>query len=71
MKKGQSYINFYIRDKPNHPISVACLKAGYKDDSYIIYASHMASDYGWTIDGYFLGYTLKSAIKYLREYKKL
>jgi hypothetical protein len=71
MKKGHSYISFNVKDKPSHPL-VKALKEVYKkdlDEVFIIYASHWATDAGWTIDGFWFGFTLAEAIKNVKEGK--
>lgn len=69
MKKGHSYISFVVKEKPDHPL-VKALRESHPtrfDDGLIIYASHWATDAGWTWDGFWIGFTLKEAIKTIKE----
>jgi len=71
MKKGHSYISFYVKEKPGHPL-VNALREVYRnnfDDGIVIYASHWATDAGWTIDGIWIGFTLTEAIRNIKEGK--
>jgi hypothetical protein len=69
MKKGESYNCFYAKDKPKHPI-VKALKEKYGnafDEGYLVYASTFSDCCGWTIDGYFINYTIKSSVKCIND----
>jgi hypothetical protein len=70
MKSGQSYITITSKDL-KHPIIKALHQNGFEDVT-VIYASHLATDSGWTLiksnKGYmWLGYTKDEAIKELKQ----
>lgn len=81
MKKGQSYNCFTDKEKPNHPLVKAFRKRGIVNIEFI-YASHWASDSGWTVqtiisspkmlDTTWWGFTISSAVKNIEkaEFKK-
>jgi hypothetical protein len=78
MLKNKSYIIFTDTEKPNHKLVKALHKIGVRSFE-LTYASHMATDAGWTFnhtdDGgtdvvcfeSWLGYTIDSAIKRLEQ----
>jgi hypothetical protein len=69
MKKGESYISFTINDKPNHPIVKELIKQNtdIDKDGLIIYASMYATDAGWSLDGVFIGFTIKASIQAIKN----
>lgn len=72
MKKGKSYSCFTSKEKPTHPLVKAFEKRGLNELDFI-YASHWASDAGWTVQNLvksdkmigdsWWGFTIGEAIK--------
>lgn len=64
-------IEFKLKDNPNHPIVKAIRKYEpniFNDDDLIVYYPPTSETCGWTIDGYFLGFTIDEVImKYKRS----
>lgn len=62
-------ISFTVKDKPKHPIVKALREAeGNKwDDGNIVYMPHNTEHCGWSIDGYWIGYTIKSSVERLNK----
>lgn len=65
MKQGHSYSTISDKTHPKHPLIKALLLKGY-DDVELIYASHWASDAGWTCNGHglptWLGFTIRESL---------
>lgn len=67
MKRGQSYITLSSEETPNDPMIKALHEKGLRY-IIIIYASHLATDAGWTMirsnkGHYWFGYTRKESMK--------
>lgn len=66
MYKGQSYITISDTTHPKHKLVKALTDKGYSS-FVLIYASHMATDAGWTTIStnlpYWLGYTIKESLR--------
>lgn len=72
MKSGNSYSCFTSSDKPKHPLVKAFAKRGLTNLDFI-YASHWATDAGWTVQSIesgpkmlnntWWGFTISEAIK--------
>lgn len=59
-------IEFRLCDNPNHPIVKFIRKYEmefFNDDSLIVYYPHKSESSGWSIDGCFLGYTIKEVVE--------
>jgi hypothetical protein len=65
-------IKFNLEDKPNHPIVRALLKHEpelWKPTDQIVYSPHFDSTCGWSIEGYFLGFTKDEAVDSISKNK--
>lgn len=62
MNKGKSFIVITGKTHPDHKLIKALLGKGY-DDILLIYASHWATNSGWTFNNIWLGYTKQEALK--------
>jgi hypothetical protein len=63
-------VQFRLKDKPNHPIVKAIKKYEpdvFGDNDLIVYYPPSSETCGWTIEGYFLGFTISEV---LERYKR-
>jgi hypothetical protein len=79
MKRGQSYITVWDDQKPKHKLVKALHVRGIKN-FFLVYATHMATDAGWTFmpkenctispwNDSWLGYTMSEAIKRVNNFE--
>jgi len=62
-------ISFIVKDKPKHPIVKALREAEGSnwDNSEMVYMPYNTEYCGWCVDGFFIGYTIKSAVERLKS----